>query len=592
MAVYSRTQATNQSNNTTTTAPQLPSVDLGTIIVKSFETASEAMGDDKALPVKIIDKNNEKKENTQNKQLEDLLKKRTPDVDETKLNALLKTKKPSTTPSSQITKTLNNLNSLLLKQGGNDSKQKNSNNKESLIDTIKSGHKRMQDYQEKNNKELKSLKDMTLLSVIGKMVPTAVKTGVVLAGLPYAVKTITKFMLDFPVNASKFSTWLRMALTGPDSIFVKFGRTIKSLINSMAVGMADSENPVISALGAGIAKATGSNVSKKVVISQDVLNEDDTGEIQKGLDYLNSITGGKIKANENGDYAFDINQIREDYLKQQTDAKLDAIRKKNGGYRDYLSAGETGTSILAEKLKASNANASEQQINDMLISIDAGMYDLMDDINAAKAGASNTKGLKASLMSKLASRAKAEGKDSSAGYLLQSFGGDASKAAEAVLSYLGANEGNKLAKAQYDAALKEFTDATNGMALFQRNFAEKADYSAEKAKAKQKEEEAYLQEYQNEVQKHALAGDWSEMQWMEYLGDGESKGSQQRQVAFQNYARSGSTLTVKDKGPIENLHDKASERVEQNKQAGGNVFNSVFGITPTQCVSSFNNLFN
>lgn len=591
MAVYSRTQTTNQSNNTTTTtAPQLPSVDLGTIIVKSFETASEAMGDDKALPVKIIDKNNEKKENTQNKQLEDLLKKRTPDVDETKLNALLKTKQSSTTtPSSQITKTLNNLNSLLLKQG-DDSKQKNGNNKESLTDVIKSGHKKMHDYQEKNNKELKSLKDMTLLSVIGKMVPTAVKTGVVLAGLPYAVKTITKFMLDFPVNASKFSTWLKMALTGPDSIFVKFGRTIKSLINSMAVNMADSENPVISALGAGIAKATGSNVSKKVVISQDILNQDETGEIQKGLDYLNSITGGKIAANEKGDYAFDINQIREDYLKQQTDAELDNARKKNGGYRDYLSVGKTGTSILAEKLKASNANASEQQINDMLISIDAGMYDLMKDINTAKASASNTNGLKQSLASKISKGAEQE--FSSAGYLLKSFGGDASKAADAVLSYLGANEGNKIAKAQYDAVLKEFTSATNGMTMFQKNFTEKADYSAEKAKAEQEEEQEYLQQYQSEVQKHALAGDWSEMQWMEYLGNGESEGSQRRQVAFQNYARSGSTLTVKDKGPIENLHDKASERVEQNKQAGSNFFQSIFGITPTQCVSSFNNLFN
>ncbi len=589
MAVYSRTQTTNQSNNTTTTtAPQLPSVDLGTIIVKSFETASEAMGDDKALPVKIVDKNNEKKENTQNKQLEDLLKKRTPDVDETKLNALLKTKKSPTTTSSQITKTLNNLNSLLLKQG--DSKQKNTNNKESLTDIIKSGHKKMHDYQEKNNKELKSLKDMTLLSVIGKMVPTAVKTGVVLAGLPYAVKTITKFMLDFPVNASKFSTWLKMALTGPDSIFVKFGRTIKGLINGMAVNMADSDNPVISALGAGIAKATGSNVSKKVVISQDVLNQDDTGEIQKGLDYLSNISGNPILANEDGNYVFDINQIREDYLKQQTDAKLNDARKKIGGYRDYLSTGKTGTSILAEKLKESNVNADEQEINNMLISIDAGMYDLMRDINTAKAGASNTNGLKQSLASKISEGAKQE--FSSANYLLKSFGGDASKAADAVLSYLGANEGNKIAKAQYDAVLKEFTSATNGMELFQKNFAEKADYSAEKARVEQEEEQAYIQEYQNEVQKHALAGDWSEMQWMEYLGNGESEGSQRRQVAFQNYARSGSTLTVKDKGPIENLHDKASERVEQNKQAGSNFFQSVFGITPTQCVSSFNNLFN
>ena len=505
-------------------------------------------------------------------------------------------------------------NNLLMRQKNEQDKDADKERKKvdpfkPLMAAVHSGTTNIAKGVQENTKHLKDIRDLTLLQLIGKLLPAATVVTAGAAVLPGAVAKTTDFLISWPVKWEGFQNWLKLTLTGPDNVFVKFGRILRKGVNDIGAKMSKSDNAIISGLGKAIFGASGGGKRAHLTVEMEKQLTDNNPEMMRFINHLES-TGVQMR-DKNGNLDFDVDELREAYenYEKENFAPIQSNKKKFGKYyredvmgntavQDYLEkygiaedsygasiAVDSGLSLIQDKItKAGNYAKDEKQLKESYSRLIYDMVDKRDERGNKIHYGEITKEDLAKADNEFLDLFMKDGKF------------DLESATEAMAVYSGAQQG-KQAKASFDKQLKKglqtYDDVINLGEALGAVKEESYDPNKDKAKLEPKVKEAQFQQLMGDLYEHGKLGDWTAEQWKIWEKDvdkryGEGMGGAAR-IEFESR---GNRINTKDNGALEKLNAKAHARWEENKQAISNVVNTIVGVTNSQSTSAVSNMGN
>ena len=646
MATYTR-QNTIQSQNTTQTQTKEPlqSMDIGSIIIKSFETVSKEMKDNEAIPVKITeDKTSENddllKDKTKVDTIGDLRKllidnqsrtlNRNTSIDSKNESSKNKSDDKSKTSDRLLTaKLISNSTKSVNKEKDNDKQRKKINPLKPLGTVITKSNSAVQKGIKDTNKHLSDLKNLTLLGLISNIAPKLATATATMGLLPSAVEKITEILMKIPIWQDSLLAWLKSALVGPDNVFVKFGRVLRKGVNDIGAKMAKSDNKIIAGLGSAIFGASGGSKHLKMTKEMEADLRSDNPEMVRFINQLES-SGINIRDKE-GNLDFNIDEAREAYKKVQEDTLGSGVRGEQKRFGEYFRTDVMGNTAVTEYLQNHNYRGFEDPyalslavdelgstkgIGNAKSSFrDVGRYattekQLDDAYNRyihQALGIDNSVDISKMDQDKLAAlidKSNSSFLDTFAKYEMvdDGFGGkkqgkflgfDMNSAIEAMKVYGGAQFGkekNDALEKNIEKNMKGFDDIMDMGSSFGLVENEAYDPETERKAIQPKIDEWNARQLLSEVQKHSNKGDYSSTQWKEWMDTANSRyGEGMGEAALLAWQQSGNTLGTKDHSILEELNRSAHERAQENKKVFQNVINSVVGVTTSQSTSAVSN---